>query len=80
MILISDGAELILINRKSFLETLTGDSTLNLKFKMPPYPNDENFILKYFSFLQWERFRERLKKKTLDKKKEKEKILNNNEK
>ncbi len=34
---------------------------------MPPYPNDENFILKYFSFLQWERFRERLKKKTLDK-------------
>lgn len=57
MILISDGAECILINRKSFIENAGANSTLNMKFKLAPFPNNETFIIKYFSFLKWEKFR-----------------------
>lgn len=74
LVLVSDGAECILINRKAFLENANANSSLNMRFKLPPYPNDETFIMKYFSFLQWERFRKRFHKKVLKKIETKNKI------
>lgn len=67
LVLVSDGAECILINRKAFLDNANANSSLNMKFKLPPFPNDEAFIMKYFSFLQWERFRSRFHKRVLKK-------------
>ena len=72
--MVSDGAEVILISRKSFLETISANSTLKMRFQVPPYPNDENFILKYFSFRKWERFRHELQQETLEKINEKTKV------
>ena len=74
MILVSDGAECIPFSRIKFIENATAESLLKMKFKLPPYPNDETFIMRYFSFLQWERFRRRFQEETLDNIEKKDKI------
>ena len=57
LILVSDGAECIHIRRTTFMDIVDGESLLKMKFNLPPYPNDESFILKYFSYLQWGNFK-----------------------
>jgi len=56
VILVSDGAECILVKRSTFMDLCDGEALLRMRFNLPPYPNTESFIIKYFSYLKWGSF------------------------
>ena len=76
LILVSGGAECILVRRSEFMRLMPAESLLKLKFSLPPYPNDENFIVKYFRFLQWENFKKDFKGDIVEKYAQKINLVN----
>lgn len=66
LILVSDGAEVILLKRMVYMDLCDGEALLRMKFNLPPYPSDESFIVKYFSYLQWGNFKHKVAKKWID--------------
>lgn len=61
-ILVSDGAECIHIRRYTFMDICDGEALLRMRFNLPPFPNNESFILKYFSYLEWANYKHKLDK------------------
>jgi hypothetical protein len=62
LILVSDGAEIILLSRVIYMDLCDGEAMLRMRFNLPPYPNNESFIVKYFSYLQWGNFKHKVTK------------------
>ena len=76
LILVSGGAECIQVNKTEFMKKMPAESLLKLKFNLPPYPRDENFIIKYFRFLQWENYKKDFKIDVIEKYGQKFNIVN----
>ena len=65
LILQSDGAECILINRKYFLKYLQSQALLTLRFNLHPYPSDEYLVGKYFDSVKWKEFLRKSQNETI---------------
>ena len=61
LVLVSDGIEMVLINRKYFVDSMPSNSMLKLKqASLRPYPDDKYFVKKYYTQLDWSRNKKKL--------------------
>jgi hypothetical protein len=56
-ILVSEGAECILIHKRYFMEFMGPSALIKLRFLVTPYPSDDRLVTKYFHSLAWQDFK-----------------------
>jgi hypothetical protein len=71
--LVSEGAECILINKRYFMECLSPNALIKLRFLITPYPSDDKLVSKYFHSFAWQNFKSDSFTKTLNRVKQEKK-------
>ena len=66
-ILVSEGAECLVINKRYFMKFLAPRSLIKLRFLITPYPSDNKMVKKYFNEFEWKDFKTKCFSKTYKK-------------
>lgn len=64
--LVSEGAECVLISRRYFQKHLHPHTWFKLRISSPIYPNDDYFVDKYFNSFIWKDFKQKTVQKVVD--------------